>query len=93
MARTNKCKVCQSTDPASGWVGTNHNLCGDCAKERTANRALQTINESTSRMQNPVLKSLMLGGMLGMVGALTPPPIRDQKPPETLEDLARLSGE
>jgi len=30
MARVNKCRICGSTGPESGWAGTNHSLCNDC---------------------------------------------------------------
>ena len=58
MSRVNCCKACGSTDPPSGWAGTNHNRCRDCcpppgpppktAAQRTIALAMASILGSVS---------------------------------------------
>lgn len=49
MARVNKCRICGSTDPESGWAGANHSLCNGCVPAVQAEKRTRRTEKTPTR--------------------------------------------
>lgn len=68
MARINKCKVCGSMDPSSGWAGTNHSLCNGCIPPKPSRSESQHEFRRTPRgvFAAGMLAAAMLAPLIGL---------------------------